>query len=269
MRIQRLGPLFVFVFLFSAFSIQARQSSMPPAPTRDSQALSILGQALNAGGGLQAVTAIQDFTASGNITYFWADQPVQGSATVKALGITNFRLDSNMPTGTDSWVASKSAGSEKTTDGKISDLVWTNQVKRLSVTFPLALVASAVNNASVQVTYSGQTSYLGHSAYDVCIQQVLPSVVDPKGTTSARTAQDFLVDSSTFVILGLRDQLYGESSRQVSLAHEIQFSNYQSENGVQVPFGVSEFIDGQHTWTLQLSSISFNTGLTSSDFVLQ
>lgn len=265
MRIPR--PVLFFAFLLVSAVSNAQQTPAPP--TRDPQALSILGQALNAGGGLQAVMGVQDFTAAGNITHFWADQPVQGSATVKGLGLTNFRLDENLPTGTESWVASKAEGSEKTIDGKISDLVWANQFKRLSLTFPLALIASAVNNASFQVTYNGQTSYQGQSAYDVRIQQVLPSVVDPKGTSSARTAQDFLIDSSTFVILGMRDQLFGESSRQAPQAHEIQFSNYQSEDGVQVPFGVSEFIDGQHTWTLQLSSISFNTGLTSSDFVLQ
>ena len=268
MRITRRGPLFVLAFFF-AFSLQAQQSSSPPAPTRDSQALGILGQALNAGGGLQAVMAVQDFTANGNITHFWADQPVQGSVTIKGLGVANFRMDENLPTGTESWVASKAEGSEKTIDGKISDLVWANQFKRLSLTFPLALIASAVDNASLQVTYNGQTSYQGHSAYDVRIQQILPSVVDPKGTSSARIAQDFLIDSSTFAILGMRDQLYGESSNQAPLPHEIQFSNVQSQNGVQVPLGVSEFINGQHTWTLQLSSISFNTGLTSTDFVLQ
>lgn len=259
----------VFVLAFLLLSAVSNAQQTPASPTRDPQALGILGQALNAGGGLQPIAAIQDFTAIGNITHFWADQPVQGSVTVKGLGVANFRLDESLPSGTGSWVASKAEGSEKTADGTISDLVWANQFKRLSLTFPLALIASAVNNASIQVTYNGQTSYQGHSAYDVRIQQILPSVVDPQGTSSARLAQDFLIDSSTFVILGMRDQLYGEISNQAPLAHEIQFSNYQSENGVQVPFGVSEFINGQHTWTLQLSSITFNAGLTSSDFILQ
>lgn len=265
----RIARPFAFVFAFLLVSAASNAQQTPTSPTRDPQALSVLGQALNAGGGSQSVAAIQDFTASGIITYFWADQQVQGSATVKALGVSNFRLDANLPAGMQSWVASKANGSEKTTDGTISDLVWANQIKRLSLTFPLALIASAVNNASTQITYAGRTSYQGHSVYDVRIQQTLPSTVDPNGTSSARTAQDFLIDSSTFVVLGVRDQLYGESSRQKAQAHEIQFSNYQSENGVQVPLAVSEFIDGQETWTLQLSSISFNTGLTGSDFILQ
>jgi hypothetical protein len=269
MRILQAAVLSLGIMLSLTSVVEGQQSSTPPTPTRDPQALTILGQALSAGGGLQAIAAIQDFTGNGNITYFWTDQPVQGSVTVRALGVSNFRLDQNLPSGTQSWVASEAGGSEKKADGTIFDLVWANQVKRLSLTWPVALVAAAANNASIQVTYNGQTSYQGRSVYDVRIQQILPSIVDPNGSSSAQTAQDFFIDCSTYSILGLRDQLYGQSSRQQPQAHEIQFSNYQTQNGVQIPFTVTEFITGQETWTLQLTSISFNSGLTSSDFVLQ
>ncbi len=60
------------------------------APQRDSQALTILNQALSTSGGSTAVASIKDFTATGSITYHWAGSQVQGTATVRALATTSF-----------------------------------------------------------------------------------------------------------------------------------------------------------------------------------
>ncbi len=39
------------------------------------------------------LSSVQDFTASGTITYYWAGQQVQGPATVRGRGTDQFRLD--------------------------------------------------------------------------------------------------------------------------------------------------------------------------------
>jgi outer membrane lipoprotein-sorting protein len=46
----------------------------------------------------------------------------------------------------------------------------------------------------------------------------------------------------------------------------MQFSAYQAVNGVLVPFSVSEFVAGQQTMAIQLSHVTFNSGLTDSVF---
>jgi len=36
-----------------------------------------------------------------------------------------------------------------------------------------------------------------------------------------------------------------------------------------VPFSVSEYVGGQKVWSLQITDIKFDTGLSDSDFQLQ
>lgn len=263
MRPARFSVFLFFGFLFS-FPLAAQQTVQ-----RDPQAVSILAQSVAVAGGVQALSGIQDFTATGTITYFWAGQEVQGPTTVRGLGVSNFRMDANLPDGTHSWVASEAEGSQKNPDGTVSELPWANQVKRLSLTWPYPPILAALNSSSAQISYAGQSSFEGHSAYDVRIEQILPASVDPKGASSSLTTRDFFIDSSTYLVVGITDVAYPEDFSRKRYAHEIEFSNYQVVNGLQVPFSVTEFITGQKTWTLQLSSVSFNSGLTSSDFVLQ
>ena len=53
---------------------------------------------------------------------------------------------------------------------------------------------------------------------------------------------------------------------QGHVRHEIRFSNYQTAGFVAVPYSISEFINGQETWCISLSSISFNNNLSDSIF---
>jgi hypothetical protein len=75
----------IFCFFFFAVPTWAQQTqpltSAPTAP-KDAQAVDVVNQALAAAGGVTAITAISDYTGSGNITYHWGvDHDVQGSVT--------------------------------------------------------------------------------------------------------------------------------------------------------------------------------------------
>jgi hypothetical protein len=63
------------------------RSGAQQQPTRDTQALTVLAQSLNAAGGVQAAAAVKDFTAAGTIAYNWAGQRVEGSVTFRGLGL--------------------------------------------------------------------------------------------------------------------------------------------------------------------------------------
>src|ERR1700694_1891739 len=71
---------------------------------RDPQALTILSQALSAAGGVASIAGLRDVTATGTITYFWADQQVPGSVTLKGRGLAQFRLDAILAAGPRSFV---------------------------------------------------------------------------------------------------------------------------------------------------------------------
>ena len=70
MRLVRCGLLLCyFVLSVSVWARQTQQVSTPSAASRDPQAVTVLNQALSVAGGAAAITAIADYTGTGNITY--------------------------------------------------------------------------------------------------------------------------------------------------------------------------------------------------------
>ena len=267
MRIMRLGPLFAFSALLFIAPIQAQQSSTSSTPTRDQQALSILTQCVQAAGGSQAVSTIQDFTGSGTITYYYsADEQVQGTVTVKGRGLTQFRVDASLPDGVHSWVVSKGATFEKNPDGSTSRLPSQNAVKPASATFPLPYLLSVLEDPSVSVSYGGLVSHDGVQVYDIVVQKMLSKSVDPLNTVGNTTKAHFFIDPNTLVTQSVQDMAYRKDGDPGSISHEIRFSGYQAVSGVLVPFSITEFVADQRTATIQLNQASFNSGLTDSDF---
>src|SRR5258708_12792929 len=88
--------------LILAFPTLGQQSTTPNSQTaqRDPQALTVLTQAVNAIGGARALAAVQDFTASGTITFNWAGEPVEGSLPVQCQRLNHFRITPTLPAGT-------------------------------------------------------------------------------------------------------------------------------------------------------------------------
>ncbi len=90
------------LFLIPSGAQQTATQQSNPSVQRDAQAISILSQAVNAVGGHATVAGIQDFTATGTITYSWAGEAVPGTVTVYGKGVHQFRMDANVSGGTQS-----------------------------------------------------------------------------------------------------------------------------------------------------------------------
>ncbi|MHB8527435.1 MAG: LolA-like protein [Candidatus Acidiferrales bacterium] len=267
MRVRRLRPLFAFGFLFSVTAIHA-QTSTQTTPTRDPQAVSILTQCLQAVGGTQAISAIQDFTATGTITYNWANQPVQGSVTVRGRGTGQFRLDANLSDGPLSWAVNNGVGLYKKLDGSTKHMFFPNAVNFGSLTFPYMYIAARLADPSTNISYIGTDTKNGQKTYDIRLQQTFSSERDPNGILSKLTKRDFFIDTGTFQIIRTLDMVHPERASTIDIPHEMEFSDYRNINGVLVPFSISEMTVGQHTYTIQLDQMHFNTGLQDSDFNL-
>lgn len=104
---------------------------------RDPESVALLTQALANSGGVNSVRGLHDFTADGTITYYWAGESVEGSATLKAKGLDQFRLDATLPKGVRSWFVSKGEGGIKEADGTITRVPAHNAIRMGTLTFPL------------------------------------------------------------------------------------------------------------------------------------
>ena len=236
---------------------------------KDPSAVGALNAAINAAGGALALSPIQDFTASGTITYFWGLEPIQGSATVKARGYDQFRLDANLPEGIRSYALSHGQGALKEPDGTLKRIPYHNTVNVGIVTFPYQCIEVRLNDPSMSITDMGLvTSDAGGQLHRIHAQPHYPSWQD-NGTLSKLLAMDYFLDPVTSLVSKTIDATHPDQTLTKSFPHATDFENYAVVNGVKVPMLVRETIDGQTTWELRLSNISFNTGLSDADFTLQ
>lgn len=154
------------------------------AQSSDPQAVTILAQSLNAVGGAQGLGSVRDFVATGTIAYFWAGEPVQGSATVRARGFDQFRLDANLPEGTRSFVVNRGVGALKGTDGIVTQVPYHNTVNLGTLTFPYLNILAALDDSLTTASYVGLVDLNGRQVYQVRVQRhfsptSMPTVLSP------------------------------------------------------------------------------------------
>ena len=255
--------VFAFGFLYVSAFVHAQQSSTSSPPKRDQQAISILSQCLQAAGGTQAISNIQDFAGSGTITY--GDQ-TQGSVTIKGRGLTQFRTDATLSDGVHSWIVSKGVAFQRNPDGSTSPLPSQNAIKSATATFPLSYLLSVLQDTSISISYGGLVTHNGAQVYDILVQKILSPSVDPMNSVGEATKAHFFIDPKALVIVSVQDGAFRKDGGPGSSPHEIQFANYQTVNGLSIAFSISELIAGQKTATIQLTQVTFNSGLTDSDF---
>ena len=263
MRVARL-VLSLFLALCSSPRLNSQQS--PPAPQRDPQALNILNQALAASGDATALSTVQDVTATGTVTYYWAGLQVQGTATARSRGISQFRIDAVLPQGVRSWAVSNGSGSLKEADGTLQPIPYYNALNLGSLTFPYFGIVAALQDSTTSVSDLGLVNVDGRQARQIHTQRNVDAFKYTQSIVGNLMVKDYFIDPTTYQLLKVQDMAHPAQSLTGSYQHEISFSDYRSVNGLLVPFAISEKIADQETWTIQLNQISFNTGLTDSDF---
>ena len=243
--------------------LSGRQAAVTPAATvvRDPQSVALLGQALSVAGGIENLLAIQDFSATGNITYFWAGEQASGTVTLRQAGIDHFRLDAALPQGTRSWVVSAGKGILKNFDGTSALIPNQSALSLGALGFPQLRMAATLNDTSSSIRSFGQVTLGERQAYAIHTQR-------GSFSTGNLTTIDYFIDLATCQLLLVRDTSGPQGSIIQQVRHDVEYSDYRLFNGVLFPLRITEKLNDQTTWTIQVSSIALNTGLTESNFIL-
>jgi len=259
--------LFSFALNVNAQVTQSTSQQVPqgipvpftPAP-KDPQAVSVLNQAVTVAGGIQAIFAINDYTASGNIAYA-ANQDMQGSVTLSGRLWGQFRMDESLPTGVRSQAISDGQTSTKDENGTVQHPRVQAPLNPSSLALPYLLLRVALQNPTYNLTYDGVAEIDGHSTHHIQVQRALAGGSDTQGVAVSFGTRDFFVDVSSFQVIMTQD------SGKKGAVRQLHYSNYTSMNGILVPFLISEQWNGQPpTWVIQLKDIAFNSGLQDSAF---
>lgn len=234
--------------------------------TQDAQAVSLMNACIAASGGAQIISAVQDFTGSGTATFNW-DQPTQAPSTVKGRVANQFRVDSTVGGTTRSWAVLNGSGILADIDDSRTVLNQQTAYSLRNMSLPVLDFLAALSDQYASISYVGLVSSDQGQAHQIHIQEQYPPSMDPTGSLSAALSRDYFVDPSSYLIVETKDnQSAGVASTLYS--HSVLFSGFTAVNGITAPLSITEVVNGQQTWTLQLTTITFNVGLTDIDFQL-
>jgi len=234
---------------------------------RDQQALTILTQAITAGGGPQLLDSIHDITETGKITYHGANsKDIDGNVTVKGRGLHQLKIEADLSTGKRTTVVNGYGGSLIEADGRKEPIYSQSAVDLGSLTIPYLPLIAAMQDPSISIIYEGLVDHNNASVYDIRFQRVYTKQQDPQGDRGRRETRDVYIDPNTLLIAAVADRFYLAGPKQHGIAHEDLYSGYQHNNGIMMPLTIVQMIGTEIGFTMNLEQVTINTNLTNADF---
>ena len=124
---------------------------------------------------------------------------------------------------------------------------------------------SQLSNPNLVVTYIGNETRLG-----VNVQHLHFVIQSPAPSTLFQqlSAEDVYLNASSNLPVAITFNAHPDNDTSANLPVEIDFSNYQVVNGVQVPFRIQRLLNGSVLFDLTVQSATLNSGLTAAAFSL-
>ena len=261
----------LWVLFLAALAIHAVRpaqifaASQTPSVRKDPAALAALVQMSAATG-----WAVGSLPADAVITAIVTPAGQSSSnATLKLRGLSQFRVDTQFGTGMRTLVVNNGQSSLIQPDGTTQSLpvqdaisIWPVDVPAFS-DLPLAAASPTISITSLGMEVASGVS---------CNKLQLTTLVDPNSPLAAITSEVgsivLWLDANSGLPVQVQYIRIASDNSAATVVHTRTFSNYQSVNGMQFAFAQQEFVSGQLRFTLQLSSVALNVGLTDADFPL-
>jgi hypothetical protein len=262
MRISRFALLSVLVF--AVVSATARQSSPPAtqAPQRDPQAVALLQQAI----GAMATTAPNDSTANGSVTVVEGSTTQTGTIQILTLGTTQTSETLDLPNGQRSIIYSNLDALEAT-GAQSSNPPLQQIVTDQCADFPLPLLQSFLSNSDEAIIYVGAETLNGQAGQHIQVWNTFNSQPILQNLALAPfSTRDIWFSSSSGLPVKISYARRAGGGSVPKIPVEVFYSNYTNVNGILYPFQINKSLTGTPWTTITISGVSFNTGLTASQF---
>ncbi len=258
-------------FLLRSLLVLASSSclfSQNQPPVSDPQALSLVSQSITA---LTGGTRIYDVTLNGTATCSNGSGSETANATLMAKGTGESRFDMTLSAGPRSEIrndgSSNTLGELLVPDGSILPWGLQNCMVNAVWFFPHLSVLGVTGDSTLIFSYIGQESRNGIAVQH--IQSYRYSRADAT-TTRQLSTMDIYLDAASFLPTAFIFNIHPENAvAQQSIPVEVDFSNYQSLNGVLVPFRIRRYVTGGLGFDFTVGTAQFNAGLPDSLFDIQ
>jgi len=216
---------------------------------------------------------VTDVTLTANATWIAGSTNETGTAKLELSGSQLSRLDLYLKTASQSEIRNDSAGFP---DGNRVDATGTwyemaaHQCWTPAAWFsPLAWLQTASGIDAV-VSYVGSETYNGASVDHLHAYRAISAQSDlASSLLQGLTSFDLYLDSNTHLPLAVGISAHPDDDAGTNIPAAIQFLNYQSVNGVQLPYRLQRFVQNSLYLDITVTSATINSGVSSSDFQLQ
>ena len=231
--------------------------------TSSPQAASLLTQSVKA---LTGSGTVSDTTLTGTAEWIAGSDDETGTAVYKAVSGAH-RLDLTFRTGTRSEIISTSngilSGSWIGLDG-VSHSIANHNLMADAGWFPVFTLGSLISSSNTVLTYVGPETRNGASVIHVSSSRVFSNLSSNSASIRQHLTQvDIYLDSTTLLPVSYVFNLHPDDNALLDIPVELQYSNYQSVGGIQVPFHIQEFVNGSLALDFLVQNVSLNTGITA------
>lgn len=258
-------PRSSFCLLLVLFAISCSIFAQNP-PSSDPQAVAYASQSIAA---LIGSASISDVTLTGSVTWNGSGTDT-GTATLEALGTGESRMDLALTSGTRTEIRDAQTGTAlgQWVNPDTSSGYFAFQNCQTDAVWFFPALGSLAAGSNVVLSYVGQETWNGGQVQHIqsYIYQPNPPPVGP--TPQQLSTIDFYLDASTLLPVAVTFNSHPDNNASANLPVEVDFSNYQSMNGVVVPAYVQKYQQGNLLVDIVVTGAAFNTGLSLSIFAI-
>ena len=263
-----LATTLALVCLFAKSSF-AQATSVTP-PVHDAQAVSYLQKSVAA---MLGSVSLSDVILTGNAQRFAGIDSDSGPATLQALATGASHAKFSLASG--EWtevadVSSVPSGSWSGPDGAAHKVTFHNLIVEPVWFFPAIVLARRVSQPSFVATYIGTEQRNGQTVHHLSVYENAPFPNPSKVVTYEHlTTMEIYLSTSTLLPSSITFNIHPDNNALLDIPIEVEFSDYRSTNGVQVPFHIQKFANNSLQLDFQASSVTFNNGLSTNIFASQ
>lgn len=290
-----LRPLLVVCSaLFLAAVVSAQSTPSPPA-TSDPQAVALIQKSLAA---LTSGATVTDATLTGTAQRIAGSDNETGTATLQATSLGDSAVTMNFTSGVRTEIRNHSAiplaaslppgitpppaatsipqpvGSWSGPDGVVHAVAADNIMTEPTWFEPvLTLTRLMAPGQSWILSYVGAETHDGLAVVHVQATQIPPAAANAQANVVSLiqrlSLMDIYLDASTLLPDALDFNAHPDNNALTDIPTEIQFTNYRSVSGIEVPYRVQKYVNNVLSLDLQFSSANFNSGVSASVFAMQ
>lgn len=263
MRYFPLGPAVLVLFALLIPESLSKNQSANQTPTVDPKATTLLQQSV----ATMATTAPSDSTATGSVQVVAGSTTSQGTVSILTKGTSETSVQMTMPTGVDTLIYANGQANE-VVGTRVNGLSLELAVTSQAPDFPLPLLTAILNDTDMSSQYIGLDSSSGTALQHIKVWDSYASRADMQ-SLSDLTTRDIWLDPTSGLPQRISYNRCPAQGSAICVAVDVFFSSYQNFQGVLYPTTIQKSFNGTPWATITIQNVSFNTGLTDSDFPIQ